>query len=39
LAPPVFSQEADMTEKFMLQVAVRAEDFNEFGNTTDFNSS
>jgi iron complex outermembrane receptor protein len=28
--------EADLTEKLTLQVAVRAEDFSEFGNTTDY---
>jgi iron complex outermembrane receptor protein len=28
--------EADITEKLTLQAAVRAEDFSEFGNTTDF---
>lgn len=28
--------EADVSEDFTLQVAVRAEDFSEFGNTTDF---
>nr|WP_297348949.1 TonB-dependent receptor [uncultured Glaciecola sp.] len=28
--------EADLTEKLTLQAAVRAEDFSEFGNTTDY---
>jgi iron complex outermembrane receptor protein len=28
--------EADITEQLTLQAAVRAEDFSEFGNTTDF---
>ena len=28
--------EADITEKLTMQVAVRAEDFSEFGNTTDY---